>query len=139
MELKGKYEPYMRIKDRYADNDYISNKYSGVMGNYFQNSMPPQSSNQKFDPYFAQYISNNHNGLSELPTENMGNSSTGIHHPLTQNTNYMNPCDLNFIIHGSKKNFGYNGNEPTYYKPSQNDGFQQGIRQGIQQGIQQGK
>ncbi|KAG4087467.1 hypothetical protein H8356DRAFT_1316077 [Neocallimastix lanati (nom. inval.)] len=137
MELKGKYEPYMRIKDRYADNDYISNKYSGVMGNYFQNSMPPQSSNQKFDPYFAQYISNNHNGLSELPTENMGNSSTGIHHPLTQNTNYMNPCDLNFIIHGSKKNFGYNGNEPTYYKPSQNDGFQQGIRQGIQQGIQQ--
>jgi len=143
MELQGIYEPYMRKKDKYADNDYISNKYSGVIENYFQNSMPSQPSNQRFDPYFTQYINNNQNGLTELHTETIGTSSAGMNpppppsthssthpnpNPLSQNTDYMNRCDLDYIIHEQqqKKNFAYSGNEPTYYKPSQNERFQQG-------------
>ncbi|KAL6626124.1 hypothetical protein LY90DRAFT_378197 [Neocallimastix californiae] len=149
MELQGIYEPYMRKKDKYADNDYISNKYSGVIENYFQNSMPSQPSNQRFDPYFTQYINNNQNGLTELHTETIGTSSAGMNpppppsthssthpnpNPLSQNTDYMNRCDLDYIIHEQqqKKNFAYSGNEPTYYKPSQNERFQQDVRYNFQ-------
>jgi len=125
MELKGKYEPYMRVKDRYADDDYISNKYSGVINNCYQN---PMSSNQKFHPYIAQYINNNslkHNNMTELPTENIGTSSNDINHPMAQNPNYMNPCNLEYIIHTPEKNFVYNEDESSYFNQPQNEGFQQ--------------
>ncbi|ORX60874.1 DNA-binding domain of Mlu1-box binding protein MBP1 [Piromyces finnis] len=185
LELEGKFEPYMRIKDKYADDDYISNKYSGVISDYYQNSMPSNH-------YITHYIDNNtieQNNLTKLPMETMTittnngiqqqpftqnisqnihenmkqdidnnipphNLSQNISHTISQNipqtiqhniqhnisqnipqniqhnipqniqhnipqninhnNNYMNPCDLDYIIHSPDKGFTYNGFQVQY-------------------------
>jgi len=129
LELKGKYEPYMRIKDRYADDDYIADKYSGVMNQYFQNTMPS-------DPYLTEYINNNtlnQNNLTELRTEEMGPTSNTLNQSISQHNVPQN------IQQGIPQNISQNLQQSIPQNIQQNisQNLQQNISQNLQQGIPQ--